>query len=212
MSKLAALSWQLVKLNTVLKWRILEFRYLAHVANRKQTQLELLLQCVVYTFREAEPDLSGYSWHTQPLPGYAHKGSERTSSICWEGPICFTVYADDRAILGMAVEFRGSTVCIRQLQGAAGSSIPDRLKKWPALFVTAVKMFLLNEPSFRTIRLYSADTRPSYMHPVMPLTEEKFAKYQQQLRRRYDGTARQCGFKKSPHGKYWEWDLSMHKQ
>jgi hypothetical protein len=108
----------------------------------------------------------------------------------------------------MAVEFRGPVICIRQLQGVAGYKVPENLMRWPALFVEGIKTFLLNSPEISSARLYSAHTRVSYEYPTSDVPAADFDKYQQNLRRRYDGTARQCGFKKE-HRDYWAWDVSM---
>lgn len=202
---------RVTKLRLTLRWRKLECRYLSSVANRREEHLGVLLDCVGGMFLNKDPSFSGIGWHTQPLPGYGFKNGQKTSEICWEAPVCITVYIDNKPALGMAVEFRGPVICIRQLQGAPGVQLPDGLKKWPALFVDGVKTFLLNAPEISRLRLYAADTRISYKQPLPRLSSEDLAKHQQKLRRRYDGTARQCGLKKAGRGKYWIWDISMRK-
>lgn len=192
--------------------RNLECRYLAWVANRHQDYVELLMSCVAHEFNEASDADFEYEWHTQPLPGYTlNRSGTRTSEICWEAPVCYTVHLAQKPLVGMAVEFRGKTLCIRQLQGQSGAQIPKNLQRWPALFLSGAKNFLNNTEEFTTLRLYAADQRISYRIPASKLSEEEMRRYQQNLRRRYDGTARQEGFKKV-NTKYWEWNLSMHKK
>jgi hypothetical protein len=195
---------------TLLKilWRNLECKYLVRVANNRQESLQLLLDCVGYEFADVEPTITSVGFHTQSGPGYCTDGDVRTSEICWEAPVCITVYVEEKPLIGMAVEFRGPTLCIRQLQGAPGARIPESLRKWPALFVKAGKNFLFNTAGISSLRIYSADQRPSYDYPFPSLSKEEMVTHQQHLRRRYDGTARQQGFKKM-NAKYWAWDLSM---
>jgi hypothetical protein len=168
-----------------------------------------LVACVGHEFMSAEPRVSAIGYHTQGRPGYAHNsGNERTSEICWEAPVCITVFLDGEPLVGMAVEFCGSVLSIRQLQGAPGVAVPETLRKWPALFVRSAKLFLNNTDEIVSLRLYDADQRPSYHYPAKNFSEEEMKSYHRNLRRRYDGTARQQGFKKIK-SKYWQWDLSM---
>ncbi|MCB9818946.1 hypothetical protein H6788_02075 [Candidatus Nomurabacteria bacterium] len=110
--------------------------------------------------------------------------------------------------MGFAVEFRGPVLCIRQLQGVPGVNIPEALRKWPALFVYGAKNFLYNTEEISSMRLYTADQRPSYEYPATDFSETELQDYRRNLRRRYDGTARQQGFKRKGH-KFWWWDLSL---
>lgn len=189
-------------------WRNVECQYLARIANQRIEYLERLVVCAGTEFMRKDSRISGIGWHTQPLPGYCMNNGAHTSNICWEAPICITIYHDDTPLVGMALEFRGPVLCIRQLQGSPNTEIPEHLRQWPKLFVEAMKLFLFNTKEITSLRLYCADQRPSYRHPHTRLTKAEMERYQQNLRRRYDGTARQSGMKKvSP--KYWEWDLSM---
>lgn len=188
-------------------WRNIECRYLAAIANGHTEYMELLVLCVGSEFGKHDAEVSGYGWHTQPLPGYTMHNGKRTSEICWEAPVCIIVYRNDVPIVGMAVEFRGHVLCIRQLQGAPNSNIPKNLKQWPKLFVQAAQLFLLNTKEITSLRLYSATERPSYRHPQHIFSKDEMQAYRQNLRRRYDGTARQSGMKRV-NTRYWEWNLS----
>ncbi len=180
-------------------------RYYAFVANRRAKELSLLLNCVGLVFKENSERFSAAGWHTQPRPGYCTNSNDvRISEICWEAPACLTVYLDEKPQLGMAVELRGDCLCIWQLQGAPGAQLPVELKKWPQLFVYAAKLFAVNQSRVKTLRLYAADQRYWYNHPTGELTAGELRSYQQNLRRRYDGTARQAGFKRV-HRRYFEW-------
>lgn len=193
-----------------LLWRNIECEYLVRVANRRNKYIERLMFCIGHEFMSIEPRASTIGYHTQPRPGYAvNESNERTSEICWEAPVCITVYCEGKPLVGMAVEFRGPVLCIRQLQGAPGVKVPETLRKWPALFVHGAKNFLYNTEEIVSLRLYNADQRPSYEYPIRnTLSEVDLEEYRRNLRRRYDGTARQQGFKKK-RKRFWEWDLSM---
>lgn len=204
--------FRLYRLIIKLKWRRLECRYFAAVAVRRDEYITLLMDCVGGVLLENKINFSEIGCHIQNLPGYAlNDYGVRTSDICWEAPICVAIYVNNQPILGMALEFRGPVICIRQLQGSKGTHLPEDLKIWPILFVDSVKTFLLNAPEINSMRLYSADTRISYEFPEGRMTLKEFARYQQNLRRRYDGTARQSGFKKKDGKRYWEWDISLHR-
>lgn len=190
-----------------LLWRNLECEYLVRVANRLDDDLDLLLTCIGGAFMDAHlgTDNFYFGFHTQPRPGYAMgKDLLHTSEICWEAPVCYSIYLNDKPLVGMAVEFRGSVLCIRQLQGAPHTKLPNDLRSWPKLFIAGSKLYQHNAKRITSIRLYSADQRPSYKYPVADFSPEQMADYHRNLRRRYDGTARQCGFKRV-NPRYWEW-------
>lgn len=202
-------NFRLAKLTAELLWRNLECAYLARVANRRGDYIHCLMNCVGYEFISRELEISGIACHTQARPGYSvRENGERTSEICWEAPVCITVFRNSKPLVGMAVEFRGPILCIRQLQGVPGAKIPETLRKWPAHFVDGAKNFLYNTDEIVALRLYTADQRPSYEHPVGEFTVKELENYRRNLRRRYDGTARQQGLKKKG-PKFWEWDLSL---
>lgn len=204
-----ASKWRMYSLNAKLIWRNLECVYLVRVANRRHEHIQCLLNCVGHEFVSREPRISAVGYHTQPRPGYAvNEKGERTSEICWETPVCITIYCEGKPLVGLAVEFRGPVLCIRQLQGVPGVNVPETLRKWPAMFVHGAKNFLYNTKEISSLRLYTADQRPSYRHPASTFSEEQMASYRRNLRRRYDGTARQQGFKKK-NPRFWEWDLGQ---
>lgn len=187
------------------------FRCRASIACRRTEYLNRLVRCVGREFLGAQ-SFTGVQWHTQPFPGYVHDkpGGKRTSEICWEAPVGITIYLDEKPVLGMAVEFRGPHLCIRQLQGVAGVHLPDELKDWPARFVEGAMNFLCNTEELVSVRLYAADQRWSYKRPfnreveLLVLTATELKQYQQRLRRRYDGTARKMGFTRH-NNRYYDW-------
>lgn len=198
-------SWiRLTKFTAGLIWRNLESQYLVRRANRRQGHLDLIMACVGHGFMEINKKVTGVGCHTQPRPGYCVQGTLRTSEICWEAPVCLTVYYEGKPLVGMALEFRGSALCIRQMQGAPNTRIPEDLRAWPKLFVSGMKLFVRNTKEITSLRIYSADQRPSYKYPTSRFSDEELKIYQQNLRRRYDGTARQSGFKKA-NSRYWVW-------
>lgn len=186
------------------------FRYRANVASKRLAYLDRLILCVGREFR-GTPSFTSVGRHTQPAPGYAHsKTGERESEICWEAPVGITVYFDEKPVLGMAVEFRGPHLCIKQLQGVAGTQLPNELRDWPARFVKGAMNFLYNTEELVSVRLYTANQRLSYRFPFdkdlkrIVMSKEEKRLYQQRLRRRYDGTARQMGFTRR-NNRYYDW-------
>ena len=194
----------------------LRFYVLAHIANARSEELQLLTMCVGREFRNATKEFSGIEWRIQAAPGYdADAVGRRISGICWEAPATIVVYVNKKPLVGMGVEFRGSNLCIRQLQGVPSASIPASLQKWPAMFVTGAMNFLLNTEKYHVVRLYAADQRFSYKNPVFDddrptehVYEKRTAELRQRLRRRYDGTAKQLGFTKRSR-RFWEWTLEL---
>lgn len=186
-------------------WRNFQCWRFGRTARKNEDRIYDLSTCILSVFISADKTVDYIEYHTQLSLGYpTRENGERFSEICWEAPICFTIFHNDKPLVGMGVEFRGETLCIWQLQGAAGAKVPETIRKWPALFVEGAKKFVSEAENMQSVRLYAADQRFSYKYPMGDLDEVQMKKYHQNLRRRYDGTARQQGFKKKTK-KYWEW-------
>lgn len=182
---------------TLIKWlrfwaRLLRFRCLFHIASRRIEEVRVLQNYVgsAFMFR---PLFSGVYSGLIAKPGY---NREITGSICWEAPIVFAVFLNDKPAVGMGIELLGDTLSVRQLQGAHGTTIPEELRNWPKLFVEACVIFA-QKSNLRCVRLYRADQAIFYSHPVFEKNDTREAREetQQRMRRRYDGTARQLKFK-----------------
>ena len=158
-------------------------------------------EAVVQTFLEKK-DITGISVKLCKSRGY---WDERT--FYWEAPLTCTVCAKGAPVFGMAVEFYGKILRIRQLQGMAGAHIPKELSDWPKLFVRACMSFAEVE-GLHEVRMYHADQSLFYLFPSLEPKEgesltEAIQAFQKRMRRRYEGTARQLGFAKKRRWHSW---------
>lgn len=186
-------------------WRNFQcWRFSKSARNREDCIYELSKH-IINSFISTDKNINYVEYHFQSSLGYpTEENGERFSEICWEAPVCFTIFFDGKPLVGMGLELQGSAVCIWQLQGVCGVNVPKTIHKWPALFVEGAKKFVLETEGMHSVRVYAADQRISYKFPEGDLSEEDMRRHQRNLRRRYDGTARQKGFKKVSE-KYWEW-------
>tara|TARA_B100000508_G_scaffold60333_1_gene47065 strand:+ start:115330 stop:115953 length:624 start_codon:yes stop_codon:yes gene_type:complete len=186
-------------------WRNFQCWRFGKVARKQEDRIYELSKHVLNSFISEDKTINYIEYHSQLSLGYPTKeNGERFSEICWEAPICFTIFHNDKPLVGMGLEFRGSALCIWQLQGVRGAKVPETIRKWPALFVEGAKKFASETKEIRSVRVYAADQRISYRFPEGDLSEADMCRHQRNLRRRYDGTARQQGFKKVSK-RYWEW-------
>lgn len=186
-------------------WRNFQCWRFGKTARNQEDRLYELSKYFLGEFISTDKTINYIEYHTQLSLGYPTKESgERFSEICWEAPICFTIFHGSEPLVGIGMEFRGAVLCIWQFQGVSGARIPETIRRWPALFVEGAKKFVSETRDMSSIRIYAADQRVAYKYPVGDLSDAQMQKYQQGLRRRYDGTARQQGFKKVTK-KYWEW-------
>ena len=128
---------------------------------------------------------------------YGHRGygeeSKKKKTIYWEAPIAITLWSKGTPIAGMALELRGRSLCIRQLQGVSGVRFRGALHAWPRLFVQAV-IRTAKRANMQSVRLYRANQSLFYLFPSDIHTREEFVSYRKRMERRYDGTARELGF------------------
>jgi hypothetical protein len=193
-------------LQVKIAWRNFQCRRFGKIARTNEELVCDLGKYILGRFITKDKTVNYIEYHRQFSLGYPTKeNGERFSEICWEAPICFTIFREGKPLVGMGVEFRGSILCIWQLQGVSGAKIPKAIQRWPALFVEAVQKFAQERSEVSVVRLYAADQRLSYANPTLDLDVEEAARYRQNLRRRYDGTARQRKFKKK-HKRYWVWE------
>ncbi|MDB5264484.1 MAG: hypothetical protein JWN64_55 [Parcubacteria group bacterium] len=129
------------------------------------------------------------------------------AKIYWEAPLAFTIWSDKGPLFALAVEFWNDTLCIRQLQGVGGASIPEDLRHWPNMFVEACCLFA-RKANFKRVRLYRANQSLFYAYPdvsKVPLEKqiEEVSAIRKRMTRRYDYTAEQAGFVMMP--RWGEW-------
>lgn len=178
--------------------RYVEFFFLYPIASRRLAEINSLTKCVGQTFRKRTDRFSAVSWSTQKAPGFAVANGKR-HPVCWESPVGITIYLAGKPALAMGVELHGSTLCVRQLQGIAGTKLGKNLQDWPKLFVQACTEFALAS-GIKRVRIYRADKSLFYRFPANIVKrngetmQEALQAYRQRMRRRYDGTARQLHF------------------
>lgn len=176
-----------------------EWFFLRYVLLRKPGIALLLHKVVARTFRRqtAMVRVTGALYYRRGYGIGESPGETRT--LYWEAPLTFTVWRDGKPLCGMALELRRNALCIRQLQGVAGVRFPEELRNWPRLFVLACVRFA-RLVGIKHVRLYRAHTSLFYEYPIIDADEghpyeEAVRLHQVRMRRRYDGTARQLGFK-----------------
>ncbi len=191
----AALTDALIRLGR----RYVEFFFLYPVALRRTREISSLAACVEQIFRERTSLFSRVGWNIRSTPGFGVQANGDRDPTCWETPVGITVYIAGKPALVMGVEFHGATLCVRQLQGIAGTKLDKNLQDWPKLFVQACTEFALAS-GIKRVRIYRADQGLFYHFPANivrcngeTLREAKKS-LRQRMRRRYDGTARQLHF------------------
>lgn len=136
--------------------------------------------------------------------GYTRvESTEERKTLYWEAPLGIAIWAKEGPLVGMAVEFRGDALCIRQMQGVSGAKIPPELKMWPRMFVQACIECVREEPTLREVRVYKADNSLCFLFPEGMTSNQAVLAHQQRMQRRYEGTARQMGFTKKE--KWYSW-------
>ncbi len=142
--------------------------------------------------------------HLMPRQGWS---SQQKNKIHWDGPLGITVWSPEGdPLLGLALEFWGNTLFIREMIGVQGIKPPKDLRNvWPHLFVAACKRFV-EEKGLRALTITRA--RPIFYHDVVPPTEEELRRRDAEFARkvlRYDGTAKQNGFVLTTTGRWHRW-------
>jgi len=194
--------WRTEKANYRIRSRFLE-------TAERVDDLNLLTNFIGHAFKQRTALFSAVQWASYKTAGYNfaqnHLGNV---AICWEASVGILVYLADRPALGMGIDFHGDQLHIRQLQGVGELPLNKSLQKWPKLFVASCVAYAEAYERIREVRVYKADQLPFYEGPIFDLRRgqtyaEERQKLQHRLRRRYDGTARQLGFKKEK--EYYVW-------
>jgi hypothetical protein len=178
--------------------RRVEWFFLVKAMLKRRTLIRALIKSVESAFAHGE----GFDHVSAVL--YFSRGYGLTEAVdgrgtfYWEAPLGIAVWTEEGPLVGMAVEFRGDALCIRQLQGVAGARIPKSLLHWPRLFVEAC-ISCAEGVGMREVRIYKADQSLFYYFPTMQLKEgedsrEATRAHRKRMRRRYEGTARQLSF------------------
>jgi hypothetical protein len=166
---------------------------------------ELLLECLREKFKECTtPVIIRAS--LSPVQGMNSRDGH--GRIHWDAPMSVTLWADNSPLVGLAVEFWGNELYIRQLHGVKGVTIPQDLRKWDRIFVEGCKMYA-STAGLKAVRL----CRPTNLFSsklaqfnILSADEQEARKEMQgRKKRRYDGTARTTGLKISKSRRWNVW-------
>jgi len=180
---------------------------LYRIANKRYEQVRSLAAHVYMHFEAKTPLLSGVHSALFKNMGHAVQEDGSRGPICWAAPIAITVFLMDLPFFALGVEFRGGTLCIRQLQGVKGVPLSRNLQDWPEVLVKSCMSFAAIH-RFREVRVYKANQDINFTFPVLTPApdqskESAVRAHQDRMRRRYDRTAEKLKFKKKK--KYWVW-------
>ncbi len=192
----------------LLEWRI---KFLLPNVLPRHSELYELTTWVGRIFKHASPYMvSGVGYNVYKRVGYDFSQNyQGKGTICWEASVGFLVYLADRPSLGMGVELMGDTLTVRQLQGAKGLELNKSLQDWPRLFLMACVEFAIRREDISRVRVLRAHKLVFYKAPIVyPRKGQTYAdvveEHTRRMRRRYDGSARQLGFKITKNYYIWE--------
>ena len=183
----------------------------------RTAELRDLSLWVLSIFKAASPLLVSQVGYTiYKRVGYdSAQDYEGERTICWEASVGILVYLADRPGLAMGIELMGDSVTVRQLQGVKGLRLNKNLQDWPRYFLGACMEFVLEREDIRYLRVLRAHRQVFYKAPIVrprpgKTYKEVVEEHTRRMRRRYDGTARQLGFKKTK--KYYVWENPNYAQ
>lgn len=183
--------------------RRIEWHFL-RVHIQKRPRIRRALYHLVYREFRNCMQVGGISHTLTHGPGF----SRITRKLIYlDAPLGIAIWNTRSPVIGMGVEIKAGFLCIRQLQGVPRRRVPDSARDWPRRFVRVCMRFA-RLTGLKGVRLYRAHTCSYYWNPELTLPESASRKeflqaYRQRMRRRYDGTARQMGFKMLKN--YGEW-------
>jgi hypothetical protein len=178
-----------------------EFFFLSRIARRKEKEILVLAYIVESFFQDAKINFDKVTYCINPQPGHDAHG------FCWETPIGITLWLKEKPALSMGFEWRGSDLCIRQLQGMAGTVLPEGYKRWPKIFVYACLAYA-RESKVCKVRYYRAHTSWFFEYASLEVKDGETAdeakqKHQSRMKRRYDWLAKEMKFKMRKHWGEW---------
>lgn len=191
----------------ILYYRIKFFGFYI-IARKKMAAVEQLVREITQLFAEEIARSSRFEgkirmeYSVAHSPGYRiYCDGTRQSPICWDAPIGIVLHLDNRPVCGMAVQFCGKTLSIRQLQGIKGVKLPGVLREtWTQVFVRGCCRYASRQSGSR-VRVFRADRNLHYQYGGD--RSEALSVFQERMRCRYDGTALALGF--VPKRRYYEW-------
>ena len=210
MSLMHSAVWVSLGLYARIFHRKVQLQFLCWVAKRRFQEIEDLMYFVGFVFKEITPRFSAIRLYLLNDMGYGTDShGQRVSSICWNAPIALTVYMDECPYLGLGIELRGKTLCIRQMQGVKGVKQLPELHGWPELLVRTC-MNYAETHGLREVRVYKADQEIGFAFPQIEASEgqtkkEAIEAHQNRMRCRYDRTAQKLKFKKNK--RYYVWKV-----
>lgn len=186
--------------------RWLRHRMMYRVALEQEQECRNLATDVAIVFK----NVPGFESRVQvslglaPEAGYLVDANGK-SAICWETPICITITIDGKETFGLGVELSHKTLCIRQMQGVKGVLPPTNMYMWPCVMVQACLHFAITE-KLDEVRIYRAEESWFFRHPdvverpdgdTTSTVAEREHAVRLRMLRRYNGTARKMGFKRT---------------
>ena len=143
---------------------------------------------------------------------YITSAPNNTTSMHWDAPITISIFrkrrGDEREALCMSLYIRAGILHIVQLQGVAGTDVPEELRPWPRMFNEACNEFARSE-DLEEVRVAKASTLGSFRHPYgrSEMLTEAIKKAVPRIRRDmellYDTNALALGLQ--PRGDWFTW-------
>ena len=191
-------------------YRKAQLRLLCRIAHKRISEVEDLANFVGLVFKEATPLFSAIRLIMLKDMGYAtDTQGQRVVPLCWNAPIAIVVYMAELPYIGLGVELRGQSLCVRQMQGVRGAMPLRNLRDWPEILVKTC-MAYAEDKGLKEVRVYKADQEIGFEHPEIDFQEdqnreEAIKAHQDRMRRRYDRTAQKLKFEKKK--RYYMWKV-----
>jgi len=138
-------------------YRKAQLRLLCRIAHKRISEVEDLANFVGLVFKEATPLFSAIRLIMLKDMGYAtDTQGQRVVPLCWNAPIAIVVYMAELPYIGLGVELRGQSLCVRQMQGVRGAMPLRNLRDWPEILVKTC-MAYAEDKGLKEVRVYKAD-------------------------------------------------------
>ena len=191
-------------------YRKAQLRLLCRIGHKRISEVEDLANFVGLVFKEATPLFSAIRLIMLKDMGYAtDTQGQRVVPLCWNAPIAIVVYMAELPYIGLGVELRGQSLCVRQMQGVRGAMPLRNLRDWPEILVKTC-MAYAEDKGLKEVRVYKADQEIGFEHHEIDFQEdqnreEAIKAHQDRMRRRYDRTAQKLKFEKKK--RYYMWKV-----
>jgi hypothetical protein len=138
------------------------------------------------------------------------KSLPKNDLMHWDAPVTVSVFrkrkGKERQALCMSLYIRSGILYVAQLQGVAGTDVPEELRPWQKMFIEACKRFACQQ-GLREVRVPKASTLISFRKPYGSTLTEARKKAVPRIRRDmeliYDKNALELGL--VPDGDWFKW-------